>query len=126
MCGHLDKTSNLKDYDYAHREGNGSTEKAANSSQLIQPDNDPAGMWSRQTDLDLTMTQYWPTSGFLVGISSAFLIIQNDQVAGEFKMVHLTNGDMVLNNIWVQSGRDELGDWDWHMCTIDTMHETDN
>lgn len=58
MREHLDKTCNLKDYDCAHREGNGRTEKAANSSQLIQPDNDPAGMWSRQTDLDLTMTQY--------------------------------------------------------------------
>ena len=45
-----------------------------------------------------------------MGISSAFLIIQNDQVAGEFKMVHLTNGDTALNNIWVQRRRDESGD----------------
>lgn len=61
-----------------------------------------------------------------MGLFHAFLIIQNDQVSGEFKMVHLINGDMVLNNIWVQSGRDELEDSDRHKCTIDTMYETDN
>ena len=32
-------------------------------------------------------------------------------------------------NIWIprrKGGWDELGGWDWHMYTIDTIYKTDN
>ena len=33
-------------------------------------------------------------------------------------------------NVWIPRGKgegwDELGDWDWHIYTIDTMYKIDN
>ena len=39
------------------------------------------------------------------------------------------NTDIVNKHMNTKEGKgewDELGDWDWHVYTIDTMHKTDN